>query len=323
MKKTTSPLLGIPLAGVLALIATSAHADSFGSGGNAFVVPFVAIGNPGNGADTTGYGAVSYNFNISTYAISETDLEDAVALGAATAYGAPNLGGGAWSGNQPAASIQWYQAAAFVNWLNTSQGYAAAYNLSYSGSAWSMTLSSNPFPLGGGLFDAYRNANAYYFLPTENEYYKAAYYDPNANSGAGGYWLYATGSNTAPTAVASGTSPGTAVYNGVASQPAAVDQSGGLSPYGTMGQTGNVREWTETSFAGDNTSGSEDRAGRAAYWSSTVSVLRTSRRDSDSPSSTFDGLGFRVASVPEPSSTVLIIGPCLMFLARRRRGSSL
>jgi len=59
----------------------------------------------------------------------------------------------------------------------------------------------------------FRNSNAYYFLPSEDEWYKAAYYDPNANGGAGGYWNYATGSDSAPTAVASGTTSGTAVYD--------------------------------------------------------------------------------------------------------------
>ena len=78
---------------MLALLVASARADNFGTGDNAFTIPFVPIGNAGNAADTTGYGAVSYNFNISTYAISETQLEAAEGLGAATAYGAPNLGG--------------------------------------------------------------------------------------------------------------------------------------------------------------------------------------------------------------------------------------
>ena len=39
---------------------------------------------------------------------------------------------------------------------------------------------------------------ATYFIPSENEYYKAAYYDPTLNGGAGGYWLYPTKSNTTP-----------------------------------------------------------------------------------------------------------------------------
>ena len=56
LMKTKTTKLGITLAGVLALIVTSAHADTFGSGGNAFTIDFVTIGDPGNANDsgTTG-----------------------------------------------------------------------------------------------------------------------------------------------------------------------------------------------------------------------------------------------------------------------------
>ena len=37
-----------------------------------------------------------------------------------------------------------------------------------------------------------------YFIPSENEWYKAAYYDPTLNGGTGGYWTYPTKTNTAP-----------------------------------------------------------------------------------------------------------------------------
>ena len=113
--------------------------------------------------------------------------------------------------NRPATGVSWNEAARFVNWLNTSQGYSAAYKFTTGGandnialwtSAMRATTPANPF----------RNSNAHYFLPSEDEWYKAAYYDPNANGGLGGYWDYATGSDTAPTAVASGTTSGTAVY---------------------------------------------------------------------------------------------------------------
>jgi len=79
-----------------------------------------------------------------------------------------------------------------------------------------------------------------YFLPSVDEWYKAAYYDPTG----GAYYDYPTGSNTAPTPVASGTAAGTAVYSGQVG-PANITLAGGLSPYGTMGQGGNVYEWDE------------------------------------------------------------------------------
>ncbi len=311
--KTKSRFLILALAASWPLTVPSAHADTFGSGGNTFTIGFVPIGNAGNAADGSGYGAVPYNFNMSTFAISQDQIVKA------TASGAISLGGGAWVGSQPAANVTWYQAAAFVNYLNTSTAHAKAYNL--NAGATTLTLWT-PSDAGYDASNLYRNKDAYYFLPSENEYYKAAYYDPNKAGGAG-YWLYATGSNTIPTAVASGTAAGTAVYNSVVSQPAAVNSAGGLSPYGTMGQTGNVFEWMESAFTAPNDVPSEGRAMRGGAWYTPESFLRSSYSTSVGPSNSDTIIGFRVASVPEPSCVVLMLGSGLIFLARRRRGSSL
>ena len=75
----------------------------------------------------------------------------------------------------------------------------------------------------------FRNSQAQYFLPNVDEWYKAAYYDPTS----GVYFDYPTGSDSAPTAVASGTAAGTAVYDAQVG-PADITLAGGLSPYGTM-----------------------------------------------------------------------------------------
>ncbi len=312
--KTKSRFLILAFSASLPLTVPAAHADTFGSGDNTFTIGFVPIGNSGNAADGSGYGAVPYNFNMSTYAISQDQLAKA-----ASSLGI-SLGGGAWVGSQPAANVTWYQAAAFVNYLNTSTGHVAAYQLNAGATALTLWSSAQAWQAGGE--NLYRNKDAYYFLPSENEYYKAAYYDPNKAGGAG-YWLYATGSNAIPTAVASGTAAGTAVYNGVASQPAAVDQSGGLSPYLTMGQSGNVYEWHETANDGENNSSSENRAIRGGAWLYPEFDLRSSIRNVLDPAFEGSNVGFRVASVPEPSCMILMIGSGLMFLARRRRGSSL
>ena len=64
-----------------------------------------------------------------------------------------------------------------------------------------------PGDAGYDASNLFRNRNAFYFLPSENEFYKAAYFDPNKPGGAG-YWLYATGSDTAPTPVTGATATG-------------------------------------------------------------------------------------------------------------------
>ena len=291
-------------------IRPSAQADTFGSGANTFTIDFVNIGNTGNAADTTGYGAVPYEYRIGKYEISQNDIAKA------TASGMADVTAGAWTGNQSAAYINWYEAAAFVNWMNTSSGYQAAYNLTFSGS-WSMKLwsSSDAWTLGGT--NLYRHKRAFYFLPGENEWHKAAYYNPSGSN----YFDYPTGSDTAPSAVASGTNAGTAVYNSATFNPAMVNSAGGLSAYGTMGQGGNVEEWSETASDGTNSSSSEDRAIRGGCWfDSKFELSSLDRSRGNAPSSEGAGIGFRVASVPEPSTYALLLmtGAGALWWARRR-----
>jgi formylglycine-generating enzyme required for sulfatase activity len=291
-----------------------AQGDTFGTSGNEFTIDFVSIGNTDNAADTTSYGAVPYEYRASIHEISQNAIDKA------TASGMANVTAGAWTGSQPAANITWYDAAAFVNFLNTSSGKTAAYDLSWSGAAWSMALWSSEQAWTAGGTNLYRNKDAFYFLPSENEWYKAAYY----NAAGSNYFVYPTGSDTAPTAVASGTNSGSAVYNNAASVPAIVGSAGGLSPYGTMGQGGNVWELNESAYAGTNSSPSEARALRGGDWTYSEFFLRSSSRvDFLAPSQAVDFVGFRVASVPEPSTYALLLMAGAGGLLWQRRKASL
>ena len=299
-------------AAVTLSIQPSAQADTFGASGNEFNVDFVNIGNAGNAADTTTYGAVPYEYRASIYEISQD------AITKATASGMSNVTAGAWTGNQPAANISWYEAAAFVNFLNTNSAKTAAYDLTFSNGSWSMALWSSEQAWTAGGTNLYRNKDAFYFLPSENEWYKAAYYNPAGSN----YFLYPTASSNAPTAVASGTNAGSAVYNNVASVPALVESAGGLSPYGTMGQGGNVWEWNESAFDGTNNLSSEDRAVRGGAWDFPEDGLRSSDRSIDDPTGEHNYIGFRVASVPEPSTYVLVLlGAGAVYIWKRRKSS--
>jgi hypothetical protein len=301
-----------------------AHADTFGTSGNEFTIDFVNIGNAGIAADTTGYGAVPYEYRMGKYEISQDAIDKA------TASGMANVTAGAWTNNRPAADIYWYEAAAFVNWLNTSTGRTAAYNLTFSPAGpglndiWSMQLWSSEQAWTAGGTNLYRNKDAYYFLPSENEWYKAAYYNPAGSN----YFLYPTDSDEAPVAVASGTNAGTAVIDQLfVNEIAAVDDAGGLSSYGTMGQGGNVWEWTESAFdesAFDDTNSASSafRAIRGGASYNSEEGLRSSSRGSIDPTIWDSHIGFRVASVPEPSTYALVLlGAGAMYVWRRRKGS--
>ena len=128
------------LLGLLALSYQTASAqlvrESFGTGGNAFTMDFVTIGNPGNAADTTGspnpVGSVAYTYNLGMYEVSRGQLEKANSAGSLgiTMYDMSSYGGNGLL--KPATGVTWYEAARYVNWLNTSTGYQAAYKFSGS-----------------------------------------------------------------------------------------------------------------------------------------------------------------------------------------------
>jgi formylglycine-generating enzyme required for sulfatase activity len=89
-----------------------------------------------------------------------------------------------------------------------------------------------------------------------------------------------------------------------------------------MGQGGNVFEWNESALDGTNSSSSESRAIRGGSWSDTENDLRSSVRSSFEPALGFNGLGFRVASVPEPSTyALLLLGAGAVYLWKRRKSS--
>jgi formylglycine-generating enzyme required for sulfatase activity len=299
------------------IVHSSAQSDTFGTGSNQFTLDFVNVGNTANTNSSLGYGAVPYEYRIGKYEISQHQVTKATQLGLT------GVSTTASSTNRPAASATWYEAAAFVNFLNTNSGKTAAYNLSLSGSTWSMTLqaANQAWTLGGT--NLYRNKDAFYFLPSENEWFKAAYYNPTNTT----YYTYPLGSNSAPSQLGNlgGTNPGTAVYlaNIFQPGPAEIERAGGLSPYGAMGLAGNAWDWVESSFDGANTNASADRTFRGAAAGRPAGNMISSYRQSVAPTIGNDDMGFRVASVPEPSTYVLVLlGAGAIYLWKRRCGAN-
>jgi hypothetical protein len=109
--------------------------------------------------------------------------------------------------------------------------------------------------------------------------------------------LVREGINSAPTAVASGTTAGTAVFNWITYAPASVYQSGGLSSYGTMGQGGNVNQLLESAYSGSNTTATATRVYRGGAWGADATALQSSFRGYISPDYSSFSFGFRVARI--------------------------
>ena len=309
--RTFTVITSLVITAISSSDSVSAGIITFGSGGNAFNMDFTTIGSAGNAADTTGdpnpAGAVSYAYQLGTYEVSEDMITKYNAnFGTANSLAITK---DTRSADKPATGISWNEAARFVNWLNTSQGYQAAYKFTTSGvndniALWSVS------DAGYDSANLFRNSLATYVLPSMDEWYKAAFYNPVTST----YGDYATANGLVPTAVASGTAANTAVYGQTAGQgPADITLAGGLSPFGIMGLGGNVWEWQETENDLNNSSGSSSRGIRGGNWGSSSFDLSSSMRGDDNPDRGGSSIGFRVASlsssaaaVPEPGSFVVL-----------------
>ena len=309
-------------AALVALSAAQAQAET---------IVTVPVGNP-NANDTTGYGGVSYAYNIGKYEVTNaqyteflngvdpngTNLLSLYISQMGFGFGGIGFSPGNPSGskyavlsgrgNMPVNFVSFWDACRFANWLGNGQGSADTENGAY-------TLTTD----GMNNNTVTRNANWTWAVASENEWYKAAYYDPNKAGGAG-YWLYPTGSNNAPTAEGP---PGTDATNGSANCNGVVGDVADVgaytykpstSPYGTFDQGGNVWEWNEAIRL------SSSRGSRGGAFSiDSYYLLASYDGDIRTPVDENFFTGFRVASVPEPGSLAMLAGIALTALLYRWR----
>ena len=188
---------------------------------------FVNIGDINNSNDSfTGYGSVSYPYKIAQYpvtnceyvaflnAVASTDTYDL--YNTFMGYDAITRSGSSGSytytvktnmGNKPVVFVNWFDCARYCNWLHNGKP---------SGNQDNTTTETGAYTLNGATsgVDIVRNINANYYIPSENEWYKAAYYKGRGTNA--GYWLYATQSDNTPTCVAAdvnGNGPVASNYN--------------------------------------------------------------------------------------------------------------
>lgn len=297
---------------------------------------FSTVGNPGNAADPlTGMGEVDQTYAIGTYDVTLSQycaFLNAVAttsdpyslynanLGTDTfiegitqnitlgGYSYSVIGG---SGADPVTYVSWFDAARFCNWLSNGQPIGAEGNGTTETGAYTLSGTMS----GTGIN---KNANAQYWIPTGDEWYKAAYYDPALNSGSGGYWLYPTRSNTAPgNSWASRTSPNEANYGWNLTGPSQLTPVGSFtnsaSAYGTFDQGGNVWQWSDTTYAGAY------RVQLGSSWYNDTYDMQSYINSTGDPTTESDIIGFRIATIPEPATTACLIVGAGMFALRRRR----
>jgi formylglycine-generating enzyme required for sulfatase activity len=277
------------------------------SAANALELEWVTVDDAGNAPDKTGYGAVAYEFQITKHEI--TAAQYAEFLNAVAAKADPRA---LWNAGQkidrtgaagafkyaprptregePVMPVSFLDAMRFANWLH------------HGGGSGDTETGAYLISKGGGL--ASREAGARIWIPNENEWYKAAYYQPQATGGPpGNYWRYPTRSDVAPKLAKPG-DPGLNLANFLADtrpQP-----SGGIlrgfndvmpvgsfpgsaSHYGTLDQAGNAWEWIETTVFGTQ------QIIRGGSMCGSHEKLLSTVRTSTSPAKRYPDTGFRLA----------------------------
>lgn len=313
---------------------------------------WAVIGNAGNAGELSGdsaggfgpgvlVGAVAYNYAISKHevtnaqyaeflnAVAATDsfalYNDSMsdeARGGITRSGAPGSYGYATNANmanKPVNYVSFFDAMRFTNWLHNGQGNG--------------NTETGAYTIGNGANEV-RSASAKYWIPSEDEWYKAAYHDATAGTSAV-YFDYATGGNNVPVSDQPGDNSAAVNYrnddgliNGfndgyaVSGSPIFPSDTNPLtnvgaytaaiSSYGTFDQNGSVTEWNEAVF------GAPFRGLRGGSWDNFSVILRADFRDGFLPTLESSTVGFRVASVPEPSTALLgSLAVCGLMMRRR------
>jgi len=325
---------------VLALGNTGARAD--------FIFTWATVGDAGNAADTTTYGAVSYVYNIATtevnlfqyteflnavaktdrYSLYNTSMGTNVNIagitrsGSSGSYSYAVMGTGA----RPVTYVSWFDAARFANWVANGRLTGAQENTTTENGAYTLSGAMSGVSVTKNAVNPNTGTTTTYWIPSENEWYKAAYYQPVAQGGdSDSYWLYPTGSNTI-----AGNTIGVADSANYNDGNSAKDQNslptnltdGGAygansaSFYGTFDQGGSVFEWNDTVVPGGF------RGLLSGSWDLNGSYMSSSFRGWSFPYNDSSNAGFRVASsvVPEPSTGVLmgIGGGAYLFVRRKR-----
>jgi len=284
-------------------------------------IEWVMVGDPGNDCDSQAegcFGSVGYTYEISKYEITNDQYSRFLNI---VAKDDPNglFTGGFFSGiartgspgnysyepfsgaeQFPATDASFYSALRFANWLHNNE---------MCGAQGGATTESGAYTFSGPATVGARKSGAGIFVPTEDEWYKAAYYDKLTST----YFDYPAASNTETTCAVPGATPNTgncALVLFAFSDVGAY--SGSESPNGTFDQGGNVMEWNEAIFPPDVNG--ERRGARGGHLASASTELAASARQDYPVQQVGQPIGIRIVKVSGLGLPVPSVGPIGLLL---------
>lgn len=211
------------------------------------------------------------------------------------------------AGDRPVVFVNWYSTLRFANWLHNGMP---------EGAQDAATTEDGAYTFTGATAVGPRNPGARIVLTNEDEWYKAAYYDPEGDD----YFGYPTGVNSTTKCSGPGGDDGNA-----ANCNFVVDRSEDVgsyvlseSPNGTYDQGGNAAEWLEATS-------NNNRVLRGGSWGGPHNYLSAANRSTAAPNSVWADIGFRVARLPVPAPDAAGLGVAALAtlaLLRSRRASA-
>jgi formylglycine-generating enzyme required for sulfatase activity len=191
----------------------------------------------------------------------------------------------------PVNFVSFFDVLRFANWLHNGQPTGAQDTTTTEDGTYDMTLIPN----------VVRKPGAQVFLPTEDEWYKAAYFNGT------GYFDYPAGTSAQTSGAVPGPTPNTANCCFAVNDLTAVGgYTASASPYGTFDQGGNVWEWNEAAIG-------SARGVRSGRFADGAGLLAAAYRGAEGPTVERLAFGFRVAS-RVPAAPVPSLGPIGLLL---------
>lgn len=303
-------------------------------------VPFRTVRAAGNAAypggelsSNAGVGAVAYEYRIAEREVTATEWLEFVRAYTPHYTGNPEVPGlnGNWirydfapgqyhvvaGAEQYAADMSWRMAARFCNWLHNGKVNEA---WAFESGAYDTSTFNDVSPFTDQLT---HSPGARFWIPTRDEWFKAAYFDPDRfGPNLPGYWLYPDGGND-PLIIGlpeegGETSAGLwgphpfEPYVNVGSYPHV------RSPWGLLDVSGGLGEWLEDA--------DPERQGRGAYGTSVFHSFPEFRDRADyngggsSPGDFSAPYGLRLAAtIPAPGAVMLVILGGCAFAQRTSR----